>query len=149
MSPSPTDQLIKSSQTSSRTLSALLTRISALSTRPSTLATNSEVASTRPSYHLRTKTSLRARSSAISAACARCVTSTPRIRGSSAASDALSAGSGTGVSATAVVRADAAAGNEGAAASTMARIASGGRCVVGGSLGGSGWKRSGWDLSIW
>lgn len=57
----------------------------------------------------------------------------------------MCAGSGIGVSDMAV-SAEAVAGNEDAAARTMARKASG-ESSEGGWDGGGGWKRVGWDLS--
>lgn len=82
----------------------------------------------------------------MSASCASCVASTAFIRGRRDARSALSLGSGIGVSEVAAVRAEAIDGNAEAYDRTVARSASGERSI-GGSSGGGGWKREGWDLS--
>ena len=64
------------------------------------------------------------------------------MRGISATSDALSAGSGTGESVVAALRADAVDGKDAAQARTVARTASG-VSWVGGCDEGWGWKSEG------
>lgn len=77
----------------------------------------------RSSYHLRTTSSLRALSSAISASWASWVVSMPFIRGSRDTSSADRTGSGMGTSEVTAVRAETVLGKEEAKERTVARRA--------------------------